>query len=64
MMYRIKGCPRCQVGDVFSASDEYGAYEQCFQCGWVNYGDKVLSQKAAEEEKLQAVGAKERRGRR
>lgn len=65
-MYRIKSCPRCHVGDVFSATDEYGAYEQCFQCGWVDYGAKYLTQAEAEAEKkeLSGSGAKERRGRR
>lgn len=62
-MYKIKSCPRCHGGDIFSASDEYGAYEQCFQCGWVNYGGKVLTQEEAQAEKKVPVGSGSREGR-
>ncbi|ADJ25608.1 hypothetical protein Dehly_0285 [Dehalogenimonas lykanthroporepellens BL-DC-9] len=65
-MYKIKSCPRCRIGDVFSAADEYGAYQQCFQCGWVDYGTKYVTQEEAEVEKkeLSGSGAREKRGRR
>jgi hypothetical protein len=65
-MYKIKGCPRCNAGDVFADSDQYGAYEQCFQCGWMSYGGKRLTQEEARAEKKEVTGAggKERRGRR
>jgi hypothetical protein len=56
-MYKIKSCPRCHFGDVFSASDEYGAYEQCFQCGWVNYSGRHLTQEQAQAEKKEPVSA-------
>ena len=56
-MYKIKSCPRCHLGDVYGASDEYGAYEQCFQCGWVNYPGRHLSQQEAQAEKKEPVNA-------
>ncbi|APV43902.1 hypothetical protein Dform_00547 [Dehalogenimonas formicexedens] len=54
-MYKIKSCPRCHVGDLYGDSDEYGAYEQCFQCGWVNYPGRHLSQAEAIAEKEPVV---------
>lgn len=41
-MYYLKSCPRCHVGDIFKANDEYGPYVACFQCGYVGYDDLVL----------------------
>ena len=38
MLY-LKGCPRCR-GDIYADSDEYGAYRQCLQCGFVSYPAK------------------------
>ena len=35
MLY-LKGCPRC-AGDIYADRDEYGAYRQCLQCGFVSY---------------------------
>ncbi len=34
MLY-LNSCPRCSTGDVELASDSYGAFFQCLQCGWV-----------------------------
>ena len=56
-MYKIKSCPRCHHGDVYGASDSYGAYEQCFQCGWVNYPDRLLTLVQAQAEKKEPVSA-------
>jgi len=55
-MYKIKNCPRCHTGDVYGDSDEYGAYEQCFQCGWVNYPGRRLTQDEARAEKKEPAG--------
>ena len=63
-MYKTKGCPRCHHGDVYGDSDQYGRYEQCFQCGWVNYPDRMLSQEEAQQEKGVPVGAGVKDGRR
>ncbi len=38
MLY-LKGCPRCS-GDIYADRDEYGAYRQCLQCGFVSYPPK------------------------
>ncbi len=63
-MYKIKSCPRCHHGDVYGASDEYGSYEQCFQCGWVNYPGKHLTQEQAQSERKEPVGVGPRPDRR
>ncbi|MBI3744120.1 MAG: hypothetical protein HY261_07545 [Chloroflexi bacterium] len=34
MIIFFKSCPKCG-GDVFSETDRFGRYRQCFQCGWV-----------------------------
>ena len=41
MLY-LKGCPRC-AGDIYADTDEYGAYRQCLQCGFVSYPAKKPS---------------------
>ena len=33
-MLKLKGCPKCS-GDVQLDRDQYGWYEQCFQCGYL-----------------------------
>ncbi|MEN8614309.1 hypothetical protein ABFB09_03355 [Dehalogenimonas sp. THU2] len=63
-MYKIKSCPRCHFGDVYGDSDQYGKYEQCFQCGWTNYPDRKLTQEEAQAEKGEPVGASGKRDRR
>lgn len=55
-MYKIKSCPRCRHGDVYGDKDQYGAYEQCFQCGWTNYPGNKLTQEQAQSEQKQPVG--------
>ena len=32
----FKSCPRCSVGDLIDASDHWGAYKECLQCGYLN----------------------------
>ena len=32
-MIKFKGCPKCQ-GDLYLASDIYGRYFNCLQCGF------------------------------
>ena len=32
-MLKLKGCPRCQ-GALYLASDMYGKYVNCLQCGF------------------------------
>jgi len=32
---KLKGCPRCG-GDIFIDRDQYGWYEYCIQCGYIN----------------------------
>ncbi len=39
MLY-LKDCPRC-AGDIYADRDEYGAYRQCLQCGFVSYPPKT-----------------------
>jgi predicted nucleic-acid-binding Zn-ribbon protein len=56
-LYKIKGCPRCHYGDIYEDTDEYGAYEQCFQCGWVNYPNRHVTQAQAEAEKRQTASS-------
>ena len=34
-MIKFKACPRCKTGDVVTASDIYGRYAMCLQCGHV-----------------------------
>ncbi len=33
-MIKFKGCPRCR-GDLYLASDIYGRYFNCLQCGFI-----------------------------
>jgi len=34
-MWKLKGCPRCK-GDLELDRDEWGWYEQCIQCGYMD----------------------------
>jgi len=33
-MLKIKGCPRCEKGNIAFDRDQYGWYEYCIQCGY------------------------------
>jgi len=33
VMWKLRGCPRCG-GDVFSADDVDGRYQECLQCSY------------------------------
>jgi ribosomal protein L37AE/L43A len=35
-MWRFKGCPKCR-GDVYLDKDSNGWFEECLQCGHVQY---------------------------
>jgi len=46
-MLKLKGCPRCQ-GTLTLASDMYGRYVNCLQCGFTrDLPDALPSAKAA-----------------
>lgn len=40
-MWKSKGCPRCG-GDIFTDRDLDGWYEQCLQCGYLQYMDSIF----------------------
>lgn len=35
-MWRLKGCPKCK-GDLYFDRDRNGWFEECLQCGHVQY---------------------------
>ena len=52
-MLRLKSCPRCK-GDIRLDRDQYGWYEECFQCGYVRDLKKVVASRDGIEEKKKA----------
>ena len=34
-MLWFKSCPKCERGDMIEGQDQYGAYMECVQCGFV-----------------------------
>jgi len=40
MILKIKSCPRC-AGDVYIDEDIYGWYEECYQCGYLRFLEKI-----------------------
>jgi Zn ribbon nucleic-acid-binding protein len=35
-MLKLKSCPRCKKGDIALDRDQYGWYEYCIQCGYMD----------------------------
>jgi hypothetical protein len=56
VLYRFKSCPRCN-GDVYLDRDEFSWYEQCLQCGFMNYMEKLidLKKRSVSEEEAAAM---------
>ena len=45
-MIKFKGCPKCQ-GDLYLATDIYGRYFNCLQCGFTKDLPATLERNAA-----------------
>ena len=42
-MIWLKGCPRCDSGDLSEGKDLYGQYVSCLQCGYyLNEAEEVV----------------------
>ncbi len=39
-MLKAKSCPRCR-GDIYIDEDTYGWYEECIQCGYLRFLEKI-----------------------
>lgn len=51
----LKACPRCG-GDLYAASDMYGDYAECIQCGYMKDLEKALvSSTVATDAKVKAA---------
>ncbi len=53
----LKSCPRCN-GDLYAASDMYGSYAQCIQCGYMKDLEKAVASSAvavADKAKVRAA---------
>lgn len=35
MTFKLKGCPRCNGGDLSREEDQFGPYLTCLQCGFL-----------------------------
>ena len=51
-MWKLKGCPRCG-GDIFTDRDWDGWFQQCLQCGYLQYMDIIaeIQQEPVKEQK-------------
>lgn len=50
-MLKLKGCPKCQ-GSLYLATDMYGRYINCLQCGFTkDLPDTMAQAKPVEPEK-------------
>ena len=60
-MLKLKGCPKCK-GDVHLDRDQYGWYEQCFQCGCMRDLPNIVEvkQQPVEERDKELSGLRKR----
>jgi hypothetical protein len=60
---KIRGCTRCNKGEVFIDRDQYGWYECCLQCGYTRDLADIAQPVAKEWKSREKEGLPERKAR-